>query len=69
MVNKAELKAAIARKGLRQSDVAKELGISERAFSSKINKGVFWSDEIEVMISLLDITDPLPVFFDGSVTS
>lgn len=63
MLNKNELKAAIARKGLRQSDVAKAIGISEKTFISRVKKGAFGTDEAEKMIRLLDIENPAKIFF------
>lgn len=68
MLNTNELKAAIARKGMTQKDVAESLGFSTRTLSNRISKGVFGSDEIELLMKLLDITDPMPIFFAKSVT-
>lgn len=68
MVNTNELKAAIVRKGMTQRQVAKSLGISERTLGNKMKNGVFLSDEIERMIVLLDINDPLPIFFSSLVS-
>lgn len=63
MVNSNELKAAMVRKGLTQKDVAKELNIAPRTLSSKLSKGVFGSDEIENLMTILDIKDPMSIFF------
>ncbi len=63
MVNSNELKAAMVRKGLTQKDVAEKLNIAPRTLSSKLNKGIFGSDEIEALMALLDIKDPMPIFF------
>lgn len=63
MVQLNELKAAMVRKGLKQADVAKAIGISNKTFYEHMKKGVFGSDEIEKLINLLDIKDPLNVFF------
>ena len=68
MVDKNELCAAIKRKGYTHKDVALKLGMSERTFSTKINKGVFGSDEIEIMIDILEIKKPMPIFFAKWVT-
>ncbi len=68
MVNANELKACIVRKGLTQEAVAKKLNISPKTFYNKLHKGVFGSDEIEKMILLLDINDPMPIFFANAVT-
>lgn len=66
MLNVNELKAAMARKGMTQQDLAKALGIAPKTLFNKIKKGVFNSDEIKQMIMLLDIKDPITVFF-GSI--
>lgn len=63
VVNTNELKAAIVRKGFTQKDVAKRLNISSRTFSSRLKKGIFGSDEIEALMFILDIHDPVPIFF------
>ena len=68
MLNVNSLKAAMVAKGLTQKDVAEELDISSRTFSSRLKKGVFGSDEIEKLIILLDISDPISIFFAERVT-
>ena len=42
MVQTNELKAAIARKGMTQSDVAKALGMSNKTFCTRMKKKGFW---------------------------
>lgn len=68
MIDKNKLRAAWVSKGLTQATVAKEIGVSNKTFSLKMKKGVFGSDEIEKMISYLDIADPVAIFFAGKVT-
>lgn len=68
MVNVNELKAAIVRKGYCQKDVADKLGITARTLSSKMKKGVFGSDEIEILIEYLSIDNPMSIFFNHIVT-
>lgn len=68
MVQTNELKAAMARKGYTQGQVAKSIGISEKTFIDRMKKRVFGSDEIEKMIDLLDIENPLWVFFGRGVS-
>lgn len=68
MVNVNELKAAMVRKGMTQSDVAKKLNISPRTLSNKLKSGVFGSDDIEKLMVILDINDPIPIFFTQAVT-
>lgn len=68
MVNINELKACMTRKGKTQAEVAKALNMAPRTFSTRLKNGVFGSDEIEKMVVLLDIADPVSVFFTSLVT-
>ncbi|WP_394887492.1 DUF739 domain-containing protein [Clostridium butyricum] len=66
MVN--ELKILIEEKGYSFEEFSKILGISNIAFNSKFNEGIFGSDEIEKMRIVLDIKNPGEIFFNKSVT-
>lgn len=68
MIDTNALKAAWVSKGLNQSDVAKMLGISEKTMSQKMKIGVFGSDEMEIMIDSLEISNPAAIFFAKIVT-
>ncbi len=68
MVNTNELRGVIAKNGKSQTDVAKMLGISPKTFYLKMQKGVFGSDEIQVMIDELHIENPMEIFFTNRVT-
>ena len=68
MINTDKLRGIIAENGLSQKDVAEKIGVTPKTFYEKMNKGVFGSDEIEVMIDYLHITDPVAVFFAQTVT-
>lgn len=68
MVQTNELRAAMARKGLTQGEVAKHIGLSNKTFCDRMKKKVFGSDEIEKMIDLLEIDDPLWIFFGRKVS-
>lgn len=63
-----ELKGEITRNGYTQMEVAKMLGITPKTFYDKMKKGVFGSDEIEVMIEKLNITEPMRIFFAPRVS-
>ncbi len=63
MVNTNKLIGIIAERGTSQKEVAKAIGITPKTFYTKMNKKVFGSDEIFVMIKFLDIEDPMSVFF------
>lgn len=68
MIDTKALRGAIAAKDLTQQDVAFHLGITPKTFYCKMKKGVFGSDEIESMIKLLSIKNPLSIFFVEDVT-
>lgn len=68
MINTDKLRGIIVENRLTQGDVAAELGITARTFYRKMEKGVFDSDEINQMINLLHIQDPVAIFFTDEVT-
>lgn len=63
MIRTDKLRGVIAERGLSQADVAKSIGIAPKTFYEKMKIGVFGSDEIETMIDLLRIEDPVSIFF------
>jgi len=68
MLNVLEFKAAMVRKGFTQKEIAQYLGISEKTFCNRIKNKRFGTDEIEKLIPLLEINNPMQIFFDGIVT-
>ena len=46
-----------------QTDMARVIGISPKTFYTRMKKKEFGSDEIEIMIKELDITNPMEIFF------
>lgn len=68
MVDTNKLRGCIVANGKTQEQVAKSIGISPKTFCLKMKRGVFGSDEIEKMIDLLHIEDPMAVFFAKTVT-
>jgi transcriptional regulator with XRE-family HTH domain len=68
MIDITELKAQMVRKKYTQESLANELGISSRTLSNKLKRGVFGSDEIDKMISILEIKEPLKIFFTTTVS-
>ncbi|MBR3124609.1 MAG: DUF739 domain-containing protein [Mogibacterium sp.] len=69
MINTNKLKGIIVENGYTQQDVAQMIGITPKTFYEKMKKGVFGSDEIQIMIDNLDIDDPAGIFFAEKVTS
>lgn len=63
MIDTNLLRGKIAERKKSQVDVAKAIGITPKTFYGKMNKGVFGSDEIEIMIDFLQIEDPARIFF------
>ena len=63
MIDVNKLRGVIAERGMSQQNVAEHLGITRNTFYSRMKKGVFGSDEIEKMIVLLDISNPIEIFF------
>ena len=69
MINVNLIRAKIAEKGMTQAQVAKEIGMTPKTFSIKMNSGKFGLDEADKMISLLEIDRPELYFFANEVTS
>ena len=68
MVNTDKLRGVIAERGLDQKDVAEMIGKSPKTFYEKMKKRKFDSDEIMIMVSGLDIKNPVEIFFANDVT-
>ena len=68
MIRTDKLKGIIVENGFSQQDVAKEIGIAPKTFYEKMKNGVFGSDEIQIMIQMLHIEDPVSIFFAERVT-
>lgn len=63
MVNTNKLKAVIVERGTTQEQVAKAIGITPKAFYVKMKNGVFKTNEAQSMIELLNIENPVEIFF------
>jgi DNA-binding XRE family transcriptional regulator len=68
MINVNKLKGLISENDLSQRKLADMLGMSETTFYTKMKKGVFDSDEMEQMIKILKIENPVEIFFASQVT-
>ena len=47
---------------------AKKIGISEKTFISRLNRGAFGTDEAEIIIKELNLSDPCKIFFASPET-
>ncbi len=63
MLDRNALRGEIARNGLTQKDVAKMLNISEKTFISRMKRGIFGTDEVEILVDNLKIKKPMDIFF------
>lgn len=68
MFNKNEFNAQLARKNMRKYELAKELGMSYTNLYRKIDSGHFTREEIGKIITILEIDDPMPIFFADELT-
>lgn len=68
MVDSNKLRGCIVANGMTQEEIAKSIGITPKTFYTKMKKGVFGSDEIEMMIEILHIENPMAIFFAPKVT-
>lgn len=64
MVRTDLLRESMDRSGVTQAQVASRLGMTTRTFYRRMKLGVFRSDEMEAMVELLQLSDPMAVFFD-----
>ena len=62
------LRSLFVKKGLTQGKVAEYLGLSTVTMSSRMKSGDFGIEECDKLIDLLDIEDPVPVFFKKKLT-
>lgn len=67
MFDAAEFRAALARKGYTQKMLAHEIGMSEQSVGRKIKTGVFGTNEVTKILTVLDINNPGPIFFAPEV--
>ena len=63
MIRTDKLLGILAENGYSQAKMAEAIGITPKTFYTKMSRGVFGSDEIEVMIRLLKIEHPCEIFF------
>ena len=68
MLDVNALKAEMVRNGYNQESIARALGMTPRTFSTRLKTGDFCSKEIEIMIDILNLKDPMRIFFANTVT-
>lgn len=63
MINTEELKKIIKEERRTYKEVASAAGMSYSSFYRKMKKGILGSDDIDAIVSFLNIKNPLHVFF------
>lgn len=63
MIRTDELLGIFAKNHKSKKDVAKMLGMTPKTFYLRMQKGVFGSDEIQIMIDEFNIDNPMDIFF------
>ena len=69
MINANLIRARIVELGMTQAQVAKQMNMSAKTFSLKMNSGKFGLDEADRMIEILNIEHPERYFFTQGVAS
>ena len=68
MIMTDDLIGLMAKHHISRKEMARRMGVTPKTFALKLKRGIFGSDEIEVMMKTLDIRDPLSIFFADVVT-
>ena len=63
MLDVNALMGEAVKNGYNKGDLANALGMSPKTFCSRLKTGNFGCNEIDVLIELLHIDDPIPFFF------
>lgn len=63
MIKTDKLLGIMTEKKVTQKAMAKRLNMAPKTFYAKMKKGVFGSDEIEIMVDELNIEQPWNIFF------
>lgn len=69
MIDILALKAEMVRNGYTREKLAEKLEMSSKTLSSRFKKGIFGSDEIESLVAILKIANPMAIFFSDWATS
>lgn len=63
MIKIEKVRGLMSEKRVTGKELAKKMNIAPKTFYAKMKKGVFGSDEIEVMMTELEIEEPMEIFF------
>ena len=68
MIRSDLLNGEIARAGMSRATLATKIGMTPKTFYEKEKKGIFGSDEIEKIVEVCGIKDPMRIFFTSFVS-
>ena len=63
MTNAKLLKIEMVKKGFNQRTLCNEINMSQATFTRRLRKGIFKSDEVAKIIEVLDLKNPMEIFF------
>lgn len=63
MFSKNEFRAELVRKGYTQKSLAEKIGMTPKTLYLKMKTGKFGTDEVNKIMEVLNIQDPIPIFF------
>lgn len=67
MVLTNEIRGKMVARGFTQKQLAEKLEMSERTLANKLTKGVFTTTDVEKLIDILKIENPMEIFFAKKV--
>ena len=68
MLDAKALRAEMVLNGYTNSTMAEALGRTSRTFTTRLKTGDFGAKEIEIMITKLNLDNPMEIFFAQKVT-
>lgn len=69
MVLTNEIRGKMVARGFTQKQLAEKLEMSERTLANKLTKGVFTTTDVEKLIDILKIDNPMEIFFAKKLTN
>ena len=63
MINANLIRGKIVENGMTQAEVAAAIGVTAKTFSLKMHSGKFGLEEVDKLIQVLKIEEPLKYFF------
>ena len=63
MFNKLLFNSALAAKGYTKDELAKKIGMRRSTLTRRMKTGIFGTDEVKKIVSVLEIKNPMPIFF------